>query len=105
MQLALVQGRATSTVKHRSLQGVKLLVCQPLDAMARTSGDPVLVVDRLGAGAGDVVMISSDGLGLREILADDNSPARWWTQGIVDAHQVTAGVALGTPARRQKGVA
>jgi ethanolamine utilization protein EutN len=89
MQLATVQGRATSTVKHRSLNGVKLLVCQPMDIAHAPSGDPVLVVDQLGAGAGDVVMISSDGLGLREILHDENSPARWWTQGIIDPGQVT----------------
>lgn len=88
MQLAFVQGRATSTVKHRSLDGVKLLVCQPMDMAHKFSGDPVLVVDQLGAGAGDVVMISSDGLGLREILKDEQSPARWWVQGIVDPGQV-----------------
>lgn len=85
MQLAIVLGRATSTVKHRSLAGVKLLVCQPLDIAQKPSGDPVLVVDKLGAGGGDIVMISSDGLGLREILGDDHSPARWWTQGIADS--------------------
>jgi len=88
MQLAFVQGRATSTVKHSSLERAKLLVCQPLDINAKPTGDPVLVVDQLGAGAGDVVMISSDGLGLRELLKDDNSPARWWTQGIVDPGQI-----------------
>lgn len=90
MQLAFVHGRATSTVKHHSLDGVKLLVCQPMDINHKPSGDPVLVVDKLGAGAGDVVMISSDGKGLRDILHDENSPARWWTQGILDEGQVFA---------------
>ncbi|MAE62002.1 MAG: ethanolamine utilization protein EutN [Planctomycetaceae bacterium] len=85
MQLALVQGRATTTVRHRSLEGQKLLVCQQLDVAGDPSGDPILAVDQLGAGAGDVVIISSDGLGLRELLRDNNSPVRWWTLGIVDA--------------------
>jgi ethanolamine utilization protein EutN len=84
MQLAVVQGRATTTVKHKSLTGVKLLVCQTLDAERKPSGDPVLAVDKLGAGFGDTVIISSDGLGLRELLKDNTSPARWWTVGIVD---------------------
>ena len=84
MQHALVQGRATSTVKHRSLNGAKLLVCQPLNVDGRAAGDPVLAVDQLGAGAGDRVVLTSDGLGLRELLKDDNSPVRWWTLGIVD---------------------
>ena len=85
MQLALVQGRATTTVRHRSLRGQKLLVCQQLDIEGAPGGDPVLAVDQIGAGPGDVVIISSDGLGLREMLDDINSPVRWWTLGIVDA--------------------
>lgn len=84
MQLAIVQGRVTSTVKHRSLAGVRLLICQLLGVDGKPSGDPVLAVDKIGAGAGDRVIITSDGLGLRELLKDINSPARWWTLGIVD---------------------
>ena len=84
MQLAVVRGRATSTVKHRSLNGSKLLVCQFLDRRRQMTGDPVLAVDRLGAGSGDRVMLTSDGMGLRQLLNDDTSPVRWWTLGIVD---------------------
>jgi len=84
MQLAVVKGRATSTVKHASLEGWKLLVCQMLGNAGQPAGDPVLVLDKLGAGAGDRVIISSDGLGLRTLLGFDNSPARWWTLGIAD---------------------
>jgi microcompartment protein CcmK/EutM len=47
-------------------------------------GDPVLAVDSLGAGAGTRVILTSDGLGLRELLGNERSPARWWTLGIVD---------------------
>lgn len=84
MQLAVVQGRATSTVRHRSLTAAKLLICQPLGGEGRPNGDPVLAIDKLGAGAGDRVLLTSDGLGLREMLNDNKSPARWWTLGIVD---------------------
>lgn len=84
MQLALVKGRATSTVKHRSLQGRKMLICQLLGHEGQPTGDPVLAVDGLGAGAGDRVILSSDGQGVRELLNDDNSPVRWWTLGIAD---------------------
>ena len=85
MQLARVIGRATSTVKHDSLAGRKLLVCELLNNAGQPAGDPILSVDSLGAGAGDTVIVSSDGKGLRELLQSDNSPARWWTLGIVDA--------------------
>jgi ethanolamine utilization protein EutN len=84
MQLALIQGNATSTVKHPSLAGWRLLVAQPLGDREQAAGDPVLVLDRHGAGAGDRVIISSDGKGLRQLVEDDTSPARWWTLGIAD---------------------
>ena len=84
MQLALVKGRATSTVKHPSMEGWRLLVCEMLGSTGQGVGDPVLVLDQLGAGAGDRVIITSDGLGLRQLLGYDNSPVRWWTLGIAD---------------------
>ena len=84
LQLAKVHGRATSTVKHRSLGGAKLLICQMLGRERQPVGDPVLVVDQLGAGQGDHVVLTSDGLGLRLLLKDDKSPVRWWTVGILD---------------------
>ena len=84
MQLAMIVGHATSTVKHRSLAGSKLLICRVLGADGRHTGDPVLAVDQLGAGRGDRVIISSDGEGVRELLADETTPVRWWTIGIVD---------------------
>jgi len=84
MRLAVVHGRATSTVRHRSLTAAKLLICQPLGNEDKPSGDPVLAVDKLGAGAGDRVLLTSDGPGLRELLNDNKTPARWWTLGIVD---------------------
>lgn len=93
MQLALVKGHATATVKHESLGGQKLLICLALDAKGRGSGDPLLVIDQHGAGAGDVVMLSSDGQGVRELLKNDKSPVRWFTLGIIDraAEPVGAG--------------
>ena len=84
MQLAIVLGRATSTRKHASLSGQKLLIAQTLGNDRKPAGEPFLVLDSLGAGLGDTVIISSDGLGLRELLGDERSPARWWTLGIAD---------------------
>lgn len=84
MQLAIVQGRATSTIKHPSMAGQKLLVCQQLDAEGRPAGDPIIAVDQLGAGTGDRVILTSDGEGLQKLIGDKTSPLRWWTLGIVD---------------------
>jgi microcompartment protein CcmK/EutM len=78
MQAALVIGRTTATIKHASLRGFKLLIVQPLMA------DSLLVVDGLGAGPGETVIITSDGRGARELLGSDATPVRWTTLGIKD---------------------
>ncbi|MCH8047484.1 MAG: EutN/CcmL family microcompartment protein [Planctomycetes bacterium] len=85
MQVGTVVGTATSTVKHASMEGWKLLVVQPMLAGGTTpDGDPVLVVDALGAGTGQEVMISSDGKGTRELLGVEATPVRWSVVGIKD---------------------
>jgi ethanolamine utilization protein EutN len=85
MQLAMVIGNATATVKHPSLRGQKLLLVQPHMADEwKGDGFPLLVVDGVGAGIGDTVMITSDGRGARELLGSDNTPVRWTTAGIKD---------------------
>ena len=86
MNLGLVVGTATSTVKHRSMAGAKLLVVQPLMADERQAdGDPVLAVDRLGADFGQVVLLTSDGAEVQKMLGDDNTPVRWSVMGLRDA--------------------
>jgi len=84
LQLALVKGRATSTVKHESLEGWRLLICQPLGITRQSEGDPVIAIDKIGAGQGDFVIISSDGKGVRELMQHNTSPVRWFTIGIAD---------------------
>ncbi len=80
-----VIGNATATVRHPSMRGWKLLLVQPLAPDGRSpDGEPFLAVDRLGAGTGEVVIVSSDGKGTREMLQAENSPVRWLTLGIVD---------------------
>lgn len=85
MQIALVVGTTHSTVKHPTLTSHKLLVTQPLmaDGVA-ADGPPTLAVDRMGAGVGDRVMLTSDGKAIREIFEVENSPIRWAVLGIVD---------------------
>ncbi len=86
MQLGLVIGTATATVKHPSFRGQKLLVVQTLLADGKTPDtDPVIAVDAVGAGRGEVVIITSDGKYVREITQDDSTPLRWSIIGIKDA--------------------
>lgn len=84
MQLGTVIGHATSTIKHRSLAGWKLLVVQPLGAGRSPDGDCIVAVDRHGAGIGQTVILNSDGIGARELVNDSKSPVRWFVIGIED---------------------
>jgi ethanolamine utilization protein EutN len=85
MQLARVIGTAVSTVKHSSLVGQKLLVVTPLMADGKSiDGDPILVVDMLGAGRGETVILTSDGKEAGELLKRNDSPVRWTVCGLKD---------------------
>lgn len=89
MQLARVQGIATSSIKHRSFAGQKLLICQPLDCEGKTNGDPLIVIDQQGARLKDIVFISSDSSRLRQMVADKSTPIRWFVLGIIDEYYCT----------------
>lgn len=84
MYVALVEGSVVTTISHRSMHGWKVLLVQPLDVAGGPDGDPLLAIDRLGAGHGMKVLISNDGKGTREMIGDTNSPVRWSVIGIVD---------------------
>ncbi len=84
MITARVVGTATSTVKHPSMEGWKLLLVQPLDHDGATKGDPVLAIDTLGAAAEETVLLSSDGKTARELLDDNTTPVRWTVMGLPD---------------------
>ena len=55
MELARVIGNVVATVKDPSLVGFKLLVIQPLDHRLREVAEPLVAVDPLQAGPGDLV--------------------------------------------------
>jgi ethanolamine utilization protein EutN len=55
MQLARVIGTVVATVKNDSLQGRTLLVIQSLDKDLAPSGRPMVAVDSIGAGIGELV--------------------------------------------------
>ena len=83
MQLGRVIGTATSTVKHSSFAGEKMLVVQLETRDGKPDGEPVLVFDRLGAGRGDRVLVTNDGQALQEQLGK-TTPGRWSVMGLPD---------------------
>ncbi|MDR1480054.1 MAG: ethanolamine utilization protein EutN [Planctomycetaceae bacterium] len=80
MIIAKVIGTATSTIKHRSLDGWKLLVVDD-------GFDVYVALDLFGASAGDNVIVSNDGAYASEIVGTRSSPARWCVVGVIDERE------------------
>jgi len=97
MYLARIDGTLTATRKHATLAGCRLLLAQRLEADGRSTGEPIVVIDRLGARHGSTVIVSTDGEALRRRLGD-TTPARLSVVGIVD--EVTLERARATGAAR-----
>ena len=55
MQLARVIGTVVATMKNDSLEGRKLLVIQSLNAQLQPQGLPLVALDAIGAGVGELV--------------------------------------------------
>lgn len=84
MFIARIDGTLTSTVKHGSLHGLRLLIGQRLEANGAEVGDPLVLIDDLGASRGSRVLVTTDGDLARQKLGDNTTPSRMMVVGIVD---------------------
>jgi ethanolamine utilization protein EutN len=85
VRLCRVIGNVVATVKHPAYHGQPLMVVQPIDENAADCGTSFLAIDRVQAGPGDVVVVLTEGNGVRQILQmGDIVPIRSLIVGIVD---------------------
>jgi ethanolamine utilization protein EutN len=84
MQIGRVVGHATSTVKHPTLSGWRLLIVQMLGPGDKPDGEPILAIDHLGASLGSKVIATTDAVLVRELTGAKNSPIRWSVMGLAD---------------------
>jgi microcompartment protein CcmK/EutM len=84
MFLARVEGNVVATRKHPSLEGWRLLLCQPISGAGEPEGVPQVAIDAHGAGMHQRVIISSDGMAARKAVGQETSPVRWMIIGVVD---------------------
>jgi microcompartment protein CcmK/EutM len=88
MRLCRVLGSVTSTVKHPAYRGLKLMVVEPRNEMGKPSGSSFLAVDHVQAGEGDIVLVMSEGNGVRQLFGVPRTvdfPVRSVIVGIVDS--------------------
>ena len=92
MFLARIDGWVTSTVKHASLGDERLLIGQRVATDGSDVGEPLVLLDPVGARLGSRVLVTSDGDLARQLLKDDRTPSRMVVLGIVDdVHQPGSG--------------
>jgi ethanolamine utilization protein EutN len=84
MQIARVIGTVVSTQKHRTFEGAKLLLVQPLNMDDSPRGAALLAVDGVGAGVHEKVLVVLEGRAAGEALGRKAAPVDAAIVGIVD---------------------
>jgi ethanolamine utilization protein EutN len=80
-----VVGPLWAAVKHPAYARHTIMVVQPLDERGADTGASFVAVDHAQAGAGDHVLVLTEGNGVRQILRTGEAPIRSIIVGVVDA--------------------
>ena len=83
MLFARVIGNVVCTRKDEKLVGAKLLIVQPVDIENNLSGKPLVAIDAVGAGEGELVLIVS-GSSARQTKRTEGNPVDCTIMAIVD---------------------
>ncbi|MEA3321402.1 MAG: EutN/CcmL family microcompartment protein [Bacillota bacterium] len=84
MIIAKVTGSIVATTKAEKLKGKKLLIVTPLDMKSiEEDGKPIVAIDTVGSGVGEVVLIVS-GSSARQTEITNGVPVDAAIVGIVD---------------------
>lgn len=86
MILGKVIGSIWATQKEEGMNQLKLLMIEPINWRTESVGQPIVAADRIGAGQGEIVIISR-GSPARKIF-DKNTPVDAVVVGIVDTLEV-----------------
>lgn len=89
MLIARVIGEVVSTEKHASHKGCKALLVQPLNLDGTNRGDAVIALDAVDAGAGDRVLLATEGFSAMTSVGRPQSPIDMAVIGFVDSIDVS----------------
>lgn len=85
MTLGRVVGNVVATQKNEKLEGAKLMLVQPLDLSLQAKGAPVLAIDGVDAGIGDMILLIQDGRSAQLVLGKGTAAVDAAIIGVVDA--------------------
>jgi microcompartment protein CcmK/EutM len=91
MMIARVIGTVVSTQKEPTLEGLRFLVCQPVNAEGDKAGATVVAADAVGAGLGEMILYAT-GSSARQTIATQNRPVDAVVMAIVDQWEVAGEV-------------
>ncbi len=93
MLIARVIGLVVSTMKYHTLTGRKLLIVQETDVSGKPVGTPIVAVDTVDAGEGDVVLVAQ-GSAARQTEETRDTPVDNVIMAIVDTLQTDGAVSF-----------
>lgn len=88
MLIARVVGSAVSTAKDQSLTGKKLLLVREADETGAATGPVFIAVDGVGAGTGELVLITRGSAGRHSSSTSTGQPIDALVMGILDSMDV-----------------
>jgi len=87
MILGRVCGSIVWTINHEFYNNKRLLMVDRLAIDGTATGNYLIAVDSVGAGAGETVLIIDEGNSARQIIGDKTAPLRSIIVGVVDQIQ------------------
>lgn len=88
MYLARVIGDVVSTHRHEHLGEKKLLVVRRLDLDGNEEGGETIVLDVIGVGVGEDVLVVQEGNAARSLFKDQKIPVQAVVVGVIDRYDV-----------------
>jgi len=87
MVISKVVGSAVATVKDEKLIGTKLLIVREADVTGQPIGKPVVAIDTVDAGVGDLVLIAA-GSSARQTYVTKDRPVDAVIMAVMDSLEV-----------------
>jgi microcompartment protein CcmK/EutM len=87
MLIAKVVGSAVATIKDEKLNGTKLLVVREANVYGEPTGKPLVAVDAVNSGTGDLVLIAS-GSSARQTYISKDRPVDAVIMAVLDSLEV-----------------
>lgn len=99
MLIGRVIGQVVATEKHASHVGRSALIVQPLELDGSNRGNAVIALDAIGVGAGECVLLTTEGYSAMTSVGRPNSPIDMAVIGVIDFVEIGGAPSAAFPIR------